>query len=49
MIPNDLKKWIKDYYCVHRREKSILQQIQEIDFSGDAFKKTVNDMKTQRK
>jgi hypothetical protein len=23
-IPNDLKKWIKDYYCAHRRERSIL-------------------------
>ena len=32
-IPNDVKRWIKDYYCVHRREKSILMQMQEIDFS----------------
>ena len=32
--PNDVKRWIKDYYCVGRKERSILLQLQEIDFSS---------------
>ena len=31
-IPNDLKKWIRDYYSIYRKEKSILKSLQEISF-----------------
>jgi hypothetical protein len=33
-IPNDFKRWIRDYYCVTRKDRSILMQLLEIDFSS---------------
>lgn len=35
-IPNDFKSWITEYYCTVRRERSILRQLQEIDFGPEA-------------
>lgn len=47
--PNNVKSWIKDYYCVHRREKSILMQMQTIDFSqSHASNEDVNHDPQQR-
>ena len=33
-LPNDFKRWIRDYYCVTRKDRSILMQLLEIDFSS---------------
>ena len=42
-VPNDVKRWIKDYYCKNRKDKSILMQMQTIDFSqGHASNEDAN-------
>jgi DNA-dependent protein kinase catalytic subunit len=35
-MPTELKAWIKEHYCGVRKDRSILRQVQEIDFGPEA-------------
>ena len=41
-LPNDFKRWIRDYYCVARKDRSILMQLLEIDFSSGSPQNGLN-------
>jgi len=46
-LPNDFKGWIRECYCPVRKDRSILRQLQEIDFSRNSSSMEISQEQRQ--